>query len=45
VIDNDTLEKIVAGASGSGIAAWIARATGGSPRDGLFITVTGDSRL
>jgi hypothetical protein len=28
VIDNDTLEKIVAGASGSGIAAWIARATG-----------------
>jgi hypothetical protein len=45
VIDHDTLAKLAAGGFGSGIAAWLAKAAGGSPRDGLFITVTGDSRL
>lgn len=28
MIDHDTLAKIAAGASGAGIAAWLARATG-----------------
>lgn len=28
MIDNDTISKLVAGGAGSGIAAWLARATG-----------------
>lgn len=37
MLDNDTIAKIVSGASGAGIAAWLARATGAS----LFVMFAG----